>query len=108
MLAQLNLQNQLPKGLEPPAVRSALTAVIRRQIEAPNVFDVGGWLRVGLNGFQPSLAEHYISTGSLYLCSVVLLPLGLPAEDPFWSKADSPWTAKRVWSGEDIERDTAL
>lgn len=108
MLAQLNLQNQLPKGLEPPAVRSALTAVIRRQIEAPNVFDVGGWLRVGFHGFQPSLAEHYISTGSLYLCSVVLLPLGLPAEDPFWSKADSPWTAKRVWSGEDIERDTAL
>lgn len=34
---------------------------------------------------SPHLGESYISTGSLYLASTVLLPLGLPPADPFWS-----------------------
>ena len=66
-------------------MRGALTSVIRRCIDAPGTFDGDGWLRVGFCGHQPGVGESYISTGSLYLCSVGLLPLGLPASDDFWS-----------------------
>ena len=65
--------------------RRALTAAIHRTLDAPGTFDSDGWLTVGLCGHQPHLGESYISTGSLYLCSTALLPLGLPASDPFWS-----------------------
>ena len=79
----------------PPAqVRGALTAVIRRSIEAPGTFDADGWLRIGFCGHQPGVGETYISTGSLYLCAVGLLPLGLPASDPFWSAPPQPWTSR--------------
>ncbi len=59
--------------------------VIRRTIEAPGTFDANGWLQIGFCGHQPGVGETYISTGSLYLCAVGLLPLGLPPADPFWS-----------------------
>jgi hypothetical protein len=52
--------------------------------------------------------RRYISTGSLYLCSVGLLPLGLPPEDPFWSAPPSAWTSQRIWAGEDLPCDHAL
>jgi hypothetical protein len=102
LLADMALRRQSP------GVRAALTAVIRRTMEAPGTFDADGWLRVGLCGHQPSIAESYISTGSLYLCSTALLPLGLPASDPFWSSPAQPWTSQRVWSGQDVIADHAL
>jgi hypothetical protein len=89
-------------------VRAALTAVIRRQMEAPDVFDDTGWLRIGFAGRQPGIGERYISTGSLYLCSVGLLPLGLPLDDPFWSAPETAWTSQRIWAGEDLPCDHAL
>jgi len=85
-----------------------LTAVIKRIIEAPGTFDENGWLKIGLYGSQPGLGETYISTGSLYLCSAVLLPLGLLPEDEFWSGEACNWTSKKIWSGEDLEVDHAL
>jgi hypothetical protein len=54
------------------------------------------------------MGETYISTGSLYLCTVGLLPLGLPAGDEFWTCAAEEWTAKRSWGGQDVGRDHAL
>ncbi|MCU0792670.1 MAG: DUF2264 domain-containing protein [Opitutaceae bacterium] len=107
-LAQMALRRELPEGLAPAAVRGALGAVIHRTLSAPGTFDAGGWLRIGLAGDQPDLAEAYISTGSLYLCSTAFLPLGLPADDPFWSSPDTPWTSVRVWRGEDMPADRAL
>jgi hypothetical protein len=107
-LADMTLRRQLPESLPPEQVRSALTAVIRRVIEQPGAFDAKGWLNVGVCGHQPGIAESYISTGSLYLCATVLLPLGLPATDPFWSKPATAWTQKRIWSGEDVPADHAL
>jgi hypothetical protein len=62
-----------------------MTAVIRRMIEAPGTFDENGWLRIGFCGTQPGIGEPYISTGSLYLCSLAFLPLGLPDSATFWS-----------------------
>ena len=108
LLAQLSLMRQLPAELKPSQVRSAMTAVIRRMIEAPGTFDKDGWLTIGFCGHQPSLGERYISTGSLYLCAVGLLPLGLPAVDDFWSGPQTDWTAKRLWSGQDMAADHAL
>jgi len=107
-LGLIALRHELPATLKPAAVRAGLTAVVRRMIEAPGTFDASGWLQPGAVGHQPALKENYISTGSLYLCSVGLLPLGLPPGDPFWTEPDAPWTQKRIWSGQDIPADHAL
>jgi hypothetical protein len=98
----------LPENLNPAQVRCALTAVMRRMMEAPGTFDENGWLRIGFCGHQPALAENYISTGSLYLCANGLLPLGLPAADPFWSGPPARWTSQKLWSGESLPADHAL
>src|SRR5712691_2021360 len=108
LLAQSALRRELPADVAPAQVRGALTAVIRRAIEAPGTFDDAGWLRIGFCGHQPVVGERYISTGSLYLCAVGLLPLGLPASDPFWSDPPQPWTAQRAWSGQPFPIDHAL
>ena len=108
LLAQSAFRHALPDGVSPGQVRSALTAVIRRTIDAPATFDANGWLTIGLCGHQPGIGESYISTGSLYLCAVALLPLGLPASDPFWSAAAEPWTAARAWSGRAFQIDKAI
>jgi hypothetical protein len=107
-LAQAALLHELPETLEPAQVRGALTAVMRRMLDAAGTFDARGWLTIGFCGHQPSLAESYISTGSLYLCAAGLLPLGLPPEDPFWSAPARPWTSQRIWSGRDAAADHAL
>jgi hypothetical protein len=62
---------------------------------------------IGFCGHQPSIGESYISTGSLYLCLCGLLPLGLPASDPFWSDPDEDWTSKKIWNGLDCSIDKA-
>ena len=108
LLADVALRRMLPDGVSPAQVRGALTAVIRRTMEAPHTFDDDGWLRIGFCGHQPGVGETYISTGSLYLCSVALLPLGLPAADEFWSAAPQPWTAAKAWSGQAFPIDHAL
>lgn len=107
-LADMALRRDLPEGLAPAQARAALWAVICRTLEPEGTFDAQGWLRIGLSGHQPSLAETYISTGSLYLCSTAFLPLGLPPEDPFWKAAPSAWEGSRVWAGEDLPPDHAL
>lgn len=107
-LAQMALLEQLPPSLCTAAARTAITAVIRRMIEAPGTFDGKGWLRIGFCGAQPALGEPYISTGSLYLCSAALLPLGLPSRHEFWSAPDAPWTAKRIWNGENLPADHSI
>lgn len=107
-LAQTALRRELPVSISPAQVRCALSAVITRLIEAPGIFDEEGWLTIGLCGHQPELGEPYISTGSLYLCSAVFLPLGLSADDAFWQEADAPWTSQKVWSGQTVAIDKAI
>ena len=107
-LSMMAWRKELPPEVSPAAARGALTAVIRRTIEAPGTFDANGWLQVGAVGHQPSIREGYISTGSLYLCLAGLLHLGLPADDPFWTAPAAAWTQKRVWAGEDVKADKAL
>ena len=107
-LAQCSLQGLLPEGLGPGQVRSALTAVIRRTLEPKGTFDAQGWLQIGLCGHQPGIGEGYISTGSLYLCTTAFLPLGLAPSHAFWSSPPHDWTARQIWSGQDVQLDHAL
>ena len=107
-LSQMALRRALPDGVSPAQVRGALTAVIRRSTDAPETFDANGWLRIGFCGHQAGVGESYISTGSLYLCAVGLLPLGLPASDPFWADAAQPWTSVLAWNGKPFPIDRAL
>ena len=108
LLAAIALRRALPDGVSPAQVRGALTAVIRKTLEAPGTFDSNGWLQIGFCGHQPGIGETYISTGSLYLCSVAFLPLGLAAADPFWSSAAQPWTSAKAWSGQGFQIDHAI
>lgn len=107
-LALAALRRLLPSEIKPAQVRVALTRVIRRTLEAPGTFDAKGWLRIGLAGAQPALGEGYISTGSLYLCSVALLPLGLPASDEFWTAPAEPTTWEKIWAGANLPVDRAI
>jgi hypothetical protein len=107
ILGQIALMKQLPDELSPAQVRSALSSVITREVEAPGTFDGNGWLTIGVCGHQPKISESYISTGSLYLCTTGLLPLGLPAHDPFWATPSADWTAKKIWKGIDVPADHA-
>lgn len=108
LLGQIALMHQLPTGTEPAAVRCALTTVIHNMIEAPGTFDQNGWLQIGAVGYQPNIGEAYISTGSLYLCAMGLVQLGLPPTDPFWTAPDHPWTQKKIWSGKNTPADHAI
>ena len=108
VLAQMALRHALPEEVTPAQTRGALTAAIRRSAEAPGTFDANGWLRIGFCGHQPGVGERYISTGSLYLCSVGLLPLGLSPTDEFWAAPPQPWTAVKAWSGQPFPIDHAL
>lgn len=107
LLAQMALLGELPAALSGPRVRTALTAVQRRLMDAPGTFDESGWLRIGLCGHQPHLGENYISTGSLYLCATALLPLGLSPHHTFWTGTSEDWTSRRIWSGQDLAADHA-
>ena len=108
MLSQLALRKQLPDTLPPGQVRSALTAVMQRTLQAPSTFDENGWLTIGFYGHQPAIGEGYISTGSLYASTLAFLPLGLPPGDPFWSSPAQDWTSRKVWSGENMHADKHL
>jgi hypothetical protein len=107
-LAQIAWMRELPGHIKPAQVRCAMTAVIRKMIEMPGTFDNDGWLHIGFCGHQPSLAESYISTGSLYLCVTALLPLGLPPSDEFWAGPPARWTSQLIWSGESLPPDHAM
>lgn len=108
LLSQAALQKFLPKTLLPEQVRTALTAVIEKCMEKPDMFDREGWLAPGVCGCQPQLAEDYINIGSLYLCCSVFLPLGLHPDSRFWSASDIDWTQKKIWLGGCGEIDHAI
>ena len=107
-LAHAALLGALPRELPAAQVRSALTAVMRRQLATEGNFDRDGWLTVGFSGHQLHMSESYINTGSEYLCCAVFLPLGLPATDPFWSDPAAEWSQLKAWKGVDIGADHAL
>jgi len=106
-LANMSLKKQLPESLSTAQVRGALTAVIKKTLGVPGTFTKDGWLNSGVSGNQPGLADFYITTGSLYLCTDVFLPLGLPATDEYWTAPAQPWSAVKIWGGQDAKVDHA-
>ena len=106
-LSMVALMHKLPKGVTPAQVRCALTAVAKRMFSAEGTYDANGWLQIGFAGHQPCTAESYICTGSLYLCSVGFLQLGLPASDEFWAAPAEKWTSQKAWGGEQFPIDHA-
>jgi rhamnogalacturonyl hydrolase YesR len=108
VLTVLALHGNLPESLDAGGVRSSITAVIRRMIDAPGTFDTQGWLTPGAVGAQPGLREEYETSGSLYACLTGLAHLGLPPNDYLWTAPAAPWTQQRIWAGLDVPRDQAL
>jgi hypothetical protein len=106
-LAQAALMKKLPEHIMPSQVRAALTRVIGRQL-VDGSFDENGWLLTGFCGHQPEIAETYISTGSLYLCAAVFLPLGLSPRDDFWANPSAAWSSQKAWNGNTMVIDRAL
>lgn len=104
-LALISWRGWLPKELTNGQVRSGMTAVIKRMFGDNRNFNAGGFLTLGFNGSQPKISDYYTNNGSLYMASLALLPLGLPADSAFWTDAPQPWTSKKAWEGEDFPRD---
>lgn len=117
-LAMLAWQKKLPKELSNGQVRSALTAVlknmyaydlgIKSKLPGANPqrnFNDGGFLTIGFVGAHPNVADWYTNNGSLYMTSLSFLPLGLPADDPFWTDPAEKWTSKKAWEGDDFPKD---
>ena len=106
-LALLSWRGWLPKELPAGQVRAAMTAVIQRMFGDHRNFNEKGYLTLGFNGSQHNISDWYTNNGSLYLASLAFLPLGLPADAPFWTDEALPWTSKKAWEGEDFPKDHA-
>ena len=106
-LSMLSWRGWLPKELSNGQVRSALTAIVKNMFSDNRNYNEGGFLTLGFNGKQPKISDIYTDNGSLYMASLIFLPLGLQADSSFWTDAPQPWTSKKAWGGEDFPRDHA-
>ena len=106
-LAQLAWMKQLPEELHNGQVRAGITAVMKRMFEGKGKtnFTEDGYLTIGFVGSHPNVADWYTNNGSLYMTSLAFMPLGLPADDPFWTDAPEKWTSKKAWEGDDFPKD---
>ena len=95
----------LPKTMSNGQVRNALTSVMKRMFSVAGNFNKEGFLQLGFVGHQPEIADSYTNSGSLYLTSLVFLPLGLPAEHPFWTSPAEEWTSLKAWKSELFPKD---
>lgn len=104
-LALLAWKELLPKELSNGQVRSALTCVFQRMYSDNRNFNEKGYLTLGFNGSQPQVSNVYTNNGSLYMATLAFLPLGLPADHPFWTDPAESWTSKKAFEGEEFPKD---
>lgn len=104
-LAMMAWYEQLPAGLANGQVRGALTSAMHRMFDGKENFNEGGYLTIGFAGRQPDIADWYTNNGSLYMTSLVFLPLGLPATHPFWTDAALPCTQAKAWNSQPFPKD---
>lgn len=95
----------LPENLTNGGVRNALTSVMKRMFSVEGNFGKEGFLQLGYVGHQTNLADYYTNNGSLYMTSLVFMPLGLPADHPFWTSPAEEWTSQKAWSGKTFAKD---
>ncbi len=104
-LSLLCLDNKLPQDISKGQVRAALTKVLQH-IFVKETFEESGWLTMGVVGNrQKDLADYYTTAGSMYVASLSFLPLGLPANDDFWTTKSEQWTTQKIWSGKPFPKD---
>lgn len=106
-LAMMAWQQTLPETLSNGQARHALDMVMHRMLDKENNFNRGGYLTLGFCGSQPDLADWYTNNGSLYMTSLILLPLGLDAKHPFWTDKAEPTTQEKAWNGKPFPKDHA-
>ena len=104
-LALMAWKQTLPKELSNGQVRAALTQVMHRMYDQQQNYNDAGFLTIGFCGHQPEIADWYTNNGSLYMTSLSLMPLGLPADHPFWSSPAEPWTQVKAWGGQPFPKD---
>ena len=104
-LAFLAWYQKMPKELSNGQVRAALTQVMHRMFDHQNNYNQKGFLTIGFCGSQPETADWYTNNGSLYMTSLSFMPLGLPANHPFWTDAPQPWTQVKAWNGKPFPKD---
>ena len=104
-LALMAWYEKLPKDLTNGQVRAALTKVMHRMFDEQQNFNEGGFLTIGFCGIQPNIADWYTNNGSLYMTSLAFMPLGLPANHPFWTAPAEPWTQVKAWNGQPFPKD---
>lgn len=104
-LALLAWYQKMPKELSNGQVRAALTQVMHRMFDHQNNYNQKGFLTIGFCGSQPETADWYTNNGSLYMTSLSFMPLGLPANHPFWTDAAQPWTQVKAWNGKPFPKD---
>ncbi|KAA6317791.1 hypothetical protein EZS27_032110 [termite gut metagenome] len=95
----------LPNSMTNGQVRNALTAVMKRMFAIDGNFGEEGFLQLGFAGHQPDLADYYTNNGSLYITSLVFLPLGLPSNHDFWTSPADEWTSQKAWNGKLFPKD---
>ena len=50
-------------------------------------------------------ADWYTNNGSLYMTTLAFMPLGLPADHPFWTDPSQPTTQEKAWNGQAFPKD---
>ena len=101
-------RNKIADEIIKNTYRTLMTKVMKRQL-IKGTFDKDGWLNLGFCGHQPEIADRYVSTGSNYLCTFIFLPLGLQADDEFWTAKPEEWSSVKIWSGSrDIKKDGSI
>jgi hypothetical protein len=95
----------LPETMTGGQVRNALTCVMKRMFSVEGNFNKEGFLQLGFVGHQPDLADYYTNSGSVYITSLVFLPLGLPAGHTFWTSPPEEWTSQKAWGGKAFRKD---
>lgn len=105
-LALMAWYQTLPKDLSNGQVRAALTKVLHRMFDQENNFNEKGYLSIGFCGnSQKDVADWYTNNGSLYMTTLAFMPLGLPADHPFWTDAAQPWTQVKAWNNQQFPKD---
>ena len=105
-LALMAWYQTLPSDLSNGQVRAALTKVLHRMFDQENNFNEKGYLSIGFCGTsQKNVADWYTNNGSLYMTTLAFMPLGLPANHPFWTDAAQPWTQVKAWNNQPFPKD---
>lgn len=105
-LALMAWYQTLPSDLSNGQVRAALTKVLHRMFDKENNFNEKGYLSIGFCGNgQKNVADWYTNNGSLYMTTLAFMPLGLPADHPFWTDAAQPWTQVKAWNNQQFPKD---